>query len=94
MKIKQIIAPLTLSLIVAGCASYVAVNSECNVPSRPFTDVVACINNATAGSTNDYMTMYALRANRRLAPLEARVRPAINLPPMGLGFPWVGLGKV
>lgn len=71
MKIKQIIAPLTLSLIVAGCASYVAVNSECNVPSRPFTDVVACINNATAGSTNDYMTMYALRANQLLQQYQA-----------------------
>lgn len=71
MGIKRIFGQLALVLILAGCASYVTVNSDCNVPSRPFADVVACINKASAGSTDDYMTMYTLRANQLLQQYQA-----------------------
>lgn len=71
MGLKQTIGTLPLTLILAGCVSYVSVNSDCNVPSRPFADVVACINKASAGSSDDYMTMYALRANQLLQQYQA-----------------------
>lgn len=71
MNYKRLASVLVLSSILDGCASYVAVNEDCNVPTKPFTDIVTCINKATAGSTNDYMMMYSLRANQLFEQYKA-----------------------
>ena len=62
---------LTSALLASGCVTYQGVNADCNRAATPFPDVVACINKQAEGGTNEYLTMYTLKANQILRQYQA-----------------------